>query len=112
MSRIVGVTGVNLMSLYYTAFAMANADGVQVTPTDADGIYTLESAPSDVAFCIEPVQSLTVGAALTDAVYFVPAFDFTGITINGTASDVSEVNADGKTLYVVSSAGAVTQVSL
>lgn len=111
-NRMVGVTGVNLMSLYYTAFVMANASGVQVEPTGIDGVYDLESAPSAVAFCVEPVQSITVGAAITADIYFVPAFDFAGITINGTASDVSAVNADGKTLYKVSSAGAVTQVSL
>lgn len=108
---MIGVTGTNLMSTYFTVLNIGISGGVEKITPNAKGDVTISEAPSKVAFCIEPVKSITSSVALSKDVYFVPAFDFEGIKVNGSTITTTGVVADGKSLYKLSS-GSVTKVSL
>lgn len=112
--RIVPVTGIDLISLYGLIIKITgNLPGdLQTVETDSvDGTFTIKNSDlisEPYRICSEPVKSF----AITDAddlpsefnIYFVPAYDYTGFTADGTALTVmgDEVEADGKTLYVLS----------
>ena len=108
---MIGVTGTNLMSTYFTVLNIGISGGVEKITPNAKGDVTISEAPDTDAFCIEPVKSITSSVALSDDVYFVPAFDFAGIKVNGSTITTTSVVADGKGLYKLSS-GSVTKVSL
>lgn len=108
---MIGVTGTNLMNYYFTMLNIGISGGVGKITPNGKGDVTLSSAPSSDALCVEPVKSITSSVALTDDVYFVPAFDFAGIKVNGSTITTTSVVADGKSLYKLSS-GSVTKISL
>ena len=62
----------------------------------------------------QPVQTLDFASGVTDAVvYFVAAYNFAGISINGTAVDSDDVQHDGITLYKATlGSGDVTVVAV
>lgn len=107
--RIVPVTKTDLLYLYATMLFIAN-DQRQVKGVDATGVgvFDLNAPEGDEAlFCSEPVKSMNVNitSSKTVNIYFVPATDFEGVTINGKPADVSassdEVIANGTVLYVL-----------
>lgn len=111
--RTVGVTGTNVMNYFYTVLNLTVSGGcVKITP-NAKGEVTLSEAPSGDAFCVEPIKSLTSSVALTGKnIYFVPAFDFEGIKVNGSDVTITDVKADGNSLYKLAAGATVSKVSL
>lgn len=112
MARQVGITGINLLNFYYTTLAVGLTNGCGKLTPNAKGDVSESSAPSADTFCIEPVRSITVSAAISKDIYFVPAYDFSGIKINGSDITTTAVVADAKSLYKLASAGTVSKVSL
>lgn len=113
--RIVPIQAVDLLSMY--AFIL-KAGGTTLTiaeTVDADGKFEIEEAPlSGSIFANEPVSVCNFGADVSAAtLYFVPAYDFGGFKIDGTAVEAAEgsdeVECDGRSLYLATLAtGAVT----
>lgn len=110
--RIVGVTGANLLNLYYVSLNAGVSGGVAAKETDGKGNVTLSADPAKATFINEPLKSLVSSAALTNDIYFVPAYDFEGIKVNGSEVTVTSVVADDNTLYKLSSGSTITKISL
>ena len=96
--RIVPVTVIDLLSLYGLILKVG---GVSVTALDAtsiEGAFEVEDAGTYLAD--QPVQSMDI-TANSATVYFVPALDYSGFTLNGVATTPTgdDVVADGRTLY-------------
>lgn len=113
--RIVPVTAVDLISLYGLILAMNSSNsGLAALDATNPGEFTVASTAGSVLIADEPVASLNFASGYSSGtVYFVPAYDYVGFSINGTAvtpeSDSDDVVADGRTLYkAVLSSGEVT----
>lgn len=116
--RIVPVQATDLLSLYglILTMASANADLTAVQATDP-GQFEVTSA-SNPLIAAEPVETLDFGSGVSAAtLYFVPAYNYTGFTIDGAAATVADngvvVNPDGRSLYkavLASSEITITQV--
>lgn len=99
--RIVPVMATDLLTLLSEVFAIAS---VSVTPLQAKAIAEFEvtTAESGAQLCAEPVKSLNFASGVTSAtVYFIPALDYEGFTVNGAAATMAgaDVVADGSSLY-------------
>lgn len=111
--RIVQVTATDLLTLYALILKLT---GKTITVADAsttNGQFNISEAPgSGSLMASEPVQTLNFGEDVTAAtVYFVPAFDYAGFTLNGVAVETAgdTVAADGRSLYLATLAdGTVT----
>lgn len=111
--RIVPVTAIDLISLYGLILkaSAAAASGTAPTALNADttnGQFTVDEAGTYIAS--EPVQTLDF-TAVSGTVYFVPAYDYSGFSVSGTAVTPSgdDVLADARTLYSATlSSGTVT----
>ena len=118
--RIVPVTATDLISLYgLIARVYASAeeyDLVAIDAVDTEGNFELTEALAEATIGIasEPVATFDFGEDVTAAtVFFVPAYDYAGFTIDGSAATMGgssvDVDADGRTLYTATlSSGAVT----
>lgn len=110
--RIVPVQATDLVTLYGTMMKLAGTSVTAVQATNP-GVFNLTSGSGNL-LAAEPVKTLDFGADVSSAVvYFVPAYDFEGFSIAGTAVTPAEgsatVNPDGVTLYTATlSTGAVT----
>lgn len=110
--RIVPITVIDLISMYGLVLAMS----LDSAPTALEAIDTAGdfavTTNSGTYLANEPVASLNFGSSVTaGTVYFVAAYDYTGFSINGTATDTAgvEVVADGRTLYSATlSSGTIT----
>ncbi len=114
--RIVPVMSTDLVTLYSVILAAAGVTLTKVDATDADGDFSVTSA-SGALIASEPVSTMDFGESVTTAtVYFVPSYNFTGFTTNGTPAGLTgTVNADGSTLYkaeLASGSVTVTQIGL
>lgn len=109
--RIVPVMATDLLTLLSEVFAIAN---VSVTPLQAKAIAEFEvtTSESGAQLCAEPLKSLNFASGVTSAtVYFIPALDYKGFTVNGAAATMAGVDvvADGSSLYTATLAtGTVT----
>lgn len=110
--RIVQVAAVDLLSLYATILKVA---GTTLTVADATnpGAFEVDAAPdSGSLIASEPVASLDIASGVSAlTVYFVPAYDYKGFTINGAAATMAgdDVEPDGRTLYLATlSSGTIT----
>lgn len=109
--RIVPVTQVDLLTLYGNIMKLA---GTSVTAAEAveAGVFELTGSGSiGNMIANEPVKSCDFKSGVTAAVlYFIPAYDFEGFKVAGTAVTPSgTMVADGRTLYTATlSTGAVT----
>lgn len=115
--RIVPITAIDLISMYgailraalYVAGDVATAPTV-LEATTANGIF--EITKRGCFLMNEPMKSCDIAARIIDTgVYFVPAYDYSGFTVNGEAFTTGgdEVTADGRTLYFAAIGdGAVT----
>ena len=109
--RIVPVMATDLLTLLSEVFAIAN---VSVTPLQAKAIAEFEvtTAESGAQLCAEPLKTLNFASGVTSAtVYFIPALDYEGFTVNGAAATMAgaDVVADGSSLYTATLAtGTVT----
>lgn len=113
--RIVPVQSIDLLSLY-GLILLQDSDNSGLVALDATnpGQFEVASGAGEVLIADEPVETLDFATGYTaGTVYFVPAFDYSGFTINGSAvipeEDSDEVNPDGRTLYkAVLASGEVT----
>lgn len=115
--RIVSVTKTDLISLYglilkqdsnNSGLAKLAASGIATFQVKTNSAKLLASEPAKVIDFDATASSVSAGT-----VYFVPAYDFEGFSIDGTivspADGSDEVVADGTTLYKgVLATGAVT----
>lgn len=111
-NRIVPVTASDLISIYGTMMKLAGTSVAAIQAGDP-GIFAMTSGSGNV-LAAEPVKSFDFGSSISSAVvYFVPAYDYDGFSINGTkvtpAEGSTSVDPDGRTLYTATLAtGAVT----
>lgn len=118
-NQIVPITATDLLTLLGTVMAIIGQESLAAVPTalapfDAEGNFKV-TTNSAVALASAPVKSLdfdaTASSVSAGTVYFVPAYDYVGFSINGAAvvTAGAQVNADGCTLYkAVLATGAVT----
>lgn len=100
--RIVPIQAVDLITMYGTIMKLAGKTVSAVSATDP-GVFALTTGSGNL-LADEPVESLDFGSGVTSAVvYFVPAYNYAGFTIQGVAVTPEEgsatVNPDGRTLY-------------
>lgn len=110
--RIVPVQKVDFLTLIGIIMNFADVDYSILASNDSEGNYTV-TAEGDAGNLLadQPVESINFADGVTGAtVYFVAAYDYTGMSINGTAvTPTGTVNPDGITLYkAVLASGAVT----
>lgn len=106
--RIVPVTQIDLISLYGLILKLSQSTApTALNATTVNGQFTVAEAGTYIAS--EPVQTLNFTAA-SGTVYFVPAYDYSGFTVNGAAvTPTGDVLADARTLYkAVLGSGKVT----
>ena len=109
--RIVPITTVDLLSMYGLILKQTETDLAAVDATTTNGQFEVTEATTAL-IASEPVQTMDFATGVTSAdVYFVPAYDYVGFTINGEAVTPAgdTVNPDGRTLYKAELAtGAIT----
>lgn len=114
-NRIVPVTAQDLISLYGVILAQ-NSNNSSLAKLDADdtnGNFQIKSGSAPL-LASEPVKSCDIDATASSVssatFYFVPAFDYAGFSIDGTAvTPTGSVDPDGRTLYkAVLATGAIT----
>lgn len=110
-NRIVPVTKTDLLTLYGNILTIAGTTVTKVDANDASGVFEIATGSGNL-IASEPVNSCDFGEDVTAAVlYFVPGYDYTGFSIDGTAVETSgvDVDADGVSLYTATLAdGGVT----
>lgn len=108
--RIVSVTKVDLLTLYGNIMKLAGTT-VAAVNASAPGVFTVSSGSGNV-IASEPVKSFDFASGVSSMVaYFIPAFDYEGFKVQGTAVTTAgaDVDADGATLYTATlSSGTVT----
>ena len=105
--RIVPVTATDLLTFFYTVQASAGDKYVLATTSEI-GVYDFQTSLggnySSNYICSEPVKKMNIGSAFQGSIYFIPDYDFEGITYNGTAAALDpegdEIIADGASYYV------------
>ena len=116
--RIVPVQAIDLISLYGLILTMNSSNSGLVALDATNPEEFTQSTNSAVAIADEPLASLNFASGVTaGTVYFVPAYDYVGFSINGVAETPAEgsdaVVADGRTLYkAVLSSGDITITKL
>lgn len=110
-ARIVPVTATDLLTLYGLILKVGSINVTALAADDTAGDFTV-SDNSATLLAAEPVASLNFASGVTaSTVYFVAAYDYSGFSINGTATATTgaTVEADGRTLYSATLAsGAIT----
>lgn len=98
--RIVPVMATDLLTLYGNMFMIAGETVTSLQATSV-GVFNLTTAASGDQLAAEPVESLDFAEGVSTAtVYFIPALNYQGFTVNGAAATVTgDVVADGSTLY-------------
>ena len=114
--RIVPVTATDLITLYGLILLQASANS-GLAKLEADGIGEFQvksgSAPLLAAESAKKIDiDATESSVSAATIYFVPAFDYKGFSIDGAdITPTGDVVADGRTLYKATLAsGAVTIV--
>lgn len=116
--QIIPITATDLLTLIGTVMAIGqeslSAVPTALAPLDAEGNFQV-TTNSAVALASTPIKSLdfdaTASSVSAGTVYFIPAYDYVGFSIDGAAVTTAgaEVDADGCTLYkAVLSNGTVT----
>lgn len=112
--RIVPVQATDLLSLYSVILAQdSNNSSLEKLSANEIGEFQI-TANSKLYIADEPVKSIDIDATASSvsatSVYFVPAYDYAGFTIDGVAvTPIGSVVADGHTLYkAVLATGAIT----
>jgi hypothetical protein len=107
--RIVPVTQIDLISLYGLILKLSQSTApTALEVTTGSGQFTVADAGTYIAN--EPVMGLNF-TATSGTVYFVPAYNYSGFAVNGTAVTTAgdAVLADDRTLYkAVLGSGTVT----
>jgi hypothetical protein len=114
--RIVPVQATDLLSLYGLILKMDTTNNSSLAKLDAldvDGAFKVTSGSAPL-LCSQPAETIDIDATTSSVsactVYFVPAYDYKGFTIDGSAvTPTGSVDADGVTLYkAVLSSGSIT----
>ena len=113
--RIVPVQATDLLSLYGLILKMDsnNATLAKLDALDVDGNFKVTSGSAPL-LCSQPAETIDIDATASSVsaatIYFVPAYDYKGFTIDGSAvTPTGSVDADGVTLYKAAlSSGAFT----
>ena len=110
--RIVPVTATDLLTLIGTIMKLA---GTSFTVVESKGVGAFAPASgSGNMLASEPLKFFDFGDAISAAVvYFVPAYDYKGFAIDGTAVTTAgtEVAADGCTLYTATLSGGTVTIA-
>ena len=107
--RIVSVTKTDLLSLYSVILSAASVTLTKLNAKNPEGEFEVTAAPdSGSLIATEPVKSIKIKDTVTAvSIYFVPAYDYEGIT-GGTVAG-ADVEADGNSLYTATlSSGTIT----
>lgn len=112
--RIVPITAIDLISMYgliLVAMLGTNNKPVALSANTTNGEFEVSEAGTFLLD--EPLKSCKIATGISGSVdaYFVPAYDYSGFTLNGAAvtTQGDEVTADGRTLYLANvSSGSVT----
>lgn len=104
--RIVPVTATDLISLYGLILKQDTTNNSTLAKLDAlnvEGDFKITSGSAPL-LASQPARSIDIDATASSVsactVYFVPAYDFAGFTIDGVAETPTDtVSADGNTLY-------------
>ena len=109
--RIVPITKEDLISMYGLILLQASANSA-MTALQADNVEGDFTCGTGIKLAAEPVKTCNFTGA-TGTLYFVPAYDYAGFTVNGAAATIAAnnvvVNPDGHTLYkAVLGSGTVT----
>lgn len=113
--RIVPVQATDLLSLYGLILKMDsnNSTLAKLDALDVDGNFKVTSGSAPL-LCSQPAETIDIDATASSVssatIYFVPAYDYKGFSIDGSAvTPTGSVDADGCTLYkAVLSSGAIT----
>lgn len=114
--RIVPVVATDLITLYALILKQDttnNSTLAKLASKSVDGDFQITSGSAPL-LADQPVKTCDIDATASSVsactLYFVPALDFVGFSIDGTAVTVTgDVDADGATLYkAVLATGAIT----
>ena len=114
--RIVPVTATDLITLYALILmqdATNNSTLAKLNADTIDGAFQIKSGSAPL-IATEPVRVCDIDATASSVsactLYFIPAFDYEGFTIDGAkVAPTGTVVADGNTLYkAVLATGAIT----
>ena len=113
--RIVPVQATDLLSLYGLILKMDsnNSSLAKLDALDVDGAFKVTSGSAPL-LCSQPAETIDIDATASSVssatIYFVPAYDYKGFSIDGSAvTPTGSVDADGVTLYKAAlSSGAIT----
>lgn len=112
--RIVPVQKIDFLSLIGTILTLNSTSYGVLAASDVEGTFSVTgSGAAGNKLANQPVKTLDFASGVTSGtVYFVAAFDYAGITVNGSESygdGSATVKPDGITLYkAVLSSGDVT----
>lgn len=113
--RIVPIQKMDLLTMVGTVLGLIGTSYGVLEASTVEGAFSVTgSGAAGNKLANQPVQSLDFATGVTGGtVYFVPAYDYAGITVAGAAATYAEgsatVNPDGVTLYkAVLSSGSVT----
>lgn len=110
--RIVQVSVIDLLTLYGNIMTLAGTSVSAVSATNP-AVFELTEGSGNL-LADEPVKILDFGSGITSAVvYFIPALDFEGFSIAGTAATTegATVNPDGRTLYTATLADSAITIA-
>lgn len=114
--RIVPVTATDLITLYGLILKQDTTNNSTLAALNAlnvEGDFKITSGSAPL-LASQPAKSIDIDATASSVtaatIYFVPAYDYKGFTIDGSAiTPTGTVDADGRTLYkAVLATGAVT----
>lgn len=114
--RIVPIKKIDFLSLVGVILGIGGTSYNILASADVEGTFEVTgSGAAGTLVANQPVKTLDFKSGVTSGtVYFVPAFDYEGITVAGLAAtyadgSVEEIQADGITLYkAVLGSGEVT----
>lgn len=115
--RIIPVQATDLLSLYSVVLKMNsnNATLAKLDALDVNGNFKVTSGSAPL-ICSQPVETIDIDATAssvsTATIYFVPAYDYVGFSIDGTTVEVTgDIEADGASLYVATLSGGSISVA-
>lgn len=113
--RIVPIQKMDLLTMIGTILALHGTSYAVIAASTIEGAFSVTgSGAAGNKLANQPVQSLDFASGVTGGtVYFVPAYDYKGVTVAGAAATMASgsatVNPDGVTVYkAVLSSGEVT----
>ena len=110
-NRIVPITRIDLLTLVGLILGIGGTSYTVATASNVEGDYAISSTGTKV--CDQPVRSINFTGA-SGTVYFVPSYDYKGMTYNGSAATITgSVVNDGATVYkATQSTSSVTIVAV